>query len=341
MPPTSLAADDTVTRMAVDPAVARIRLAVRGALAGLDTPVAVVALSGGADSLALAAAVAFEAPRRAVRAVAVTVDHGLQPDSAAIARRAADAAASLGLDARVVRVEVGGAGGPEAAARDARYAALRAEALRAGAGAVLLAHTLDDQAETVLLGLARGSGAASLAGMSADREEGGIRWLRPLLPVPRATTRAACAAAGLDPWDDPHNHDPAYARVRVRDRVLPVLEAELGPGIAAALARTADQLAEDAAAFDAIVAELLPDLVTPIPGGVALPAAALAANPAALRHRIIRAAAAAQFEVVLTRTQTLEVARLVTEWHGQGPIDLPGCRARRVAGRIELTAASS
>ncbi len=341
MPPTSLAADDTVTRMAVDPAVARTRLAVRDALAGLDPPVAVVALSGGADSLALAAAVAFEAPRRGIQAVAVTVDHGLQPRSGEVARRAADAAASLGLDARVVRVQVGGPGGPEAAARAARYAALRAEAIRAGARTVLLAHTLDDQAETVLLGLARGSGAASLAGMSPDREDGGIRWLRPLLQIPRATTRAACAAAGLEPWDDPHNHDPAFARVRVRDRVLPVLEAELGPGVAEALARTAAQLAEDAAAFDAIVAELLPDLVTPVSGGIALPAAALAANPPALRHRIIRAAAAAQFHVALSRSQTLEVARLVTHWHGQGPIDLPGCRARRIRGRIELTTASS
>lgn len=341
MPPTSLAADDTVKRMAVDPAVARVRLAVREAIGALEPPVALVALSGGADSLALAAAVAFEAPRRGIRALAVTVDHGLQSGSAQVARRAAEAAASLGLDARVVRAHVDGPGGPEAAARAARYAALRAEAIRVGAGAVLLAHTLDDQAETVLLGLARGSGAASLAGMSGDREDGGIRWLRPLLQVPRATTRAACAVAGLEPWDDPHNHDPAFTRVRVRDRVLPVLEDEIGPGVADALARTAAQLAEDAAALDAIVAELLPDLVSPIPGGIALPAAALAAQPPALRHRIIRATAAAQFHVALSRGQTLEVARLVTHWHGQGPIDLPGCRAGRSRGRIELTGPSS
>lgn len=315
----------------------------RQALAALPEGATVlVALSGGADSLALAAATAFEAPKRGIRAVAVTVDHGLQPGSADAAAAASAQAERLGLDARVVRVEVGGTGGPEAAAREARYRALADAAAQTGAIAVLVGHTLDDQAETVLLGLARGSGGASLQGMAPDAElVPGIRLLRPLLEVRRKTTRAACAAEDLTPWDDPHNADPAYARVRVRERVLPVLEAELGPGIADALARTAAQLREDAEAFDDMIDETIEDIVEHAEAGISVSVAALAANPAALRNRIIRHVVASEFHASLTRAQTLEVARLVTAWSGQGPIDLPGCRARRVGGRVEFTASAS
>lgn len=326
-------------RPGLDPSVAEVRRAVRAALAGMRPgDGVVVGLSGGADSLALAAAVAFEAPKAGVEAVAVVVDHGLQPGSRDIAAVAADAARALGLPARVVEVEVSGTGGPEAAARAARYAALRAAAVDSGARAVLVAHTLDDQAETVLLGLARGAGAASLQGMAAASDLDGIALLRPLLEVRRATTRAACAAQGLEPWDDPHNTDPAYARVRVREKVLPVLENELGPGIAEALARTAAQLREDAEAFDDMIEETIEDIVEHAEAGISVSVAALAANPAALRNRIIRHVVAAEFGQSLTRVQTLEVARLVTDWSGQGPIDLPGCRAARVGGRIEFSA---
>lgn len=325
----------------LDPAVAEIRLAVRTALADLpEGSSVIVALSGGADSLALAAATAFEAPKRGLRVAAVTVDHGLQDDSAAVAERAARTAADLGLDPLVVRVEVSGDGGPEAAARDARYRVLRDAANDLRAAAVLLGHTLDDQAETVLLGLARGSGAASLQGMAVERADGdGVRWLRPLLGVRRATTRAFCVAAGLDAWDDPHNRNDRYSRVRVRDRVLPVLEAELGPGIAEALARTAEQLREDAEAFDEMIHETIEDIVEHAEAGISVSVAALAANPAALRNRIIRLVVDSEFGVSLTRTQTVEVARLVTDWSGQGPIDLPGCSARRQGGRLVFTAA--
>lgn len=325
-------------RPPLHPAVAEVRLHVREALAALEGDCVAVALSGGADSLALTAAVAFEAPARGMRAVAVVVDHGLQDDSAAVAARAADQARDRGMEARVIRVEVGAEGGPEAAAREARYAALRTAATEAGAAAVLLAHTLDDQAETVLLGLARGAGATSLAGMAPDRADDDMRWMRPLLRVRRTVTHAACEAEGLTPWHDPHNDDPRFARVRVRNRVLPVLEAELGPGVAAALARTAEQLREDAAAFEEMIEETIEDIVEPAEAGIAISVAALAANPPALRHRIIRHVVASEFHTSLTRIQTLEVARLVTDWHGQGPVDLPGCRARRVAGRVELTA---
>lgn len=289
-------------------------------------PLVLVALSGGADSLALAAATAFEAPRAGLRAGAVIVDHGLQQGSDAVAARAADQARALGLDPVVVeRVEVATAGGPEAAARAARYAALDAAADRLGAAAVLLAHTLDDQAETVLLGLARGSGAGSIQGMAAVAG----RYRRPLLGIRRASTRQACLDETLEPWDDPHNLDPSFARVRVRERVLPVLEAELGPGVAEALARTAEQAREDAEAFDQQIGEFIEDVCEPAEAGIAVSVAALAANPAALRQRVIRFVVLAEFGVSLTRAHTLEVARLVTEWRGQGPIDLPGLTARR------------
>ncbi len=326
-------------RPGLDPAVAEVRLAVRRALTGLEPGATVlVAVSGGADSLALAAATAFEAPKLGLRAASLTVDHGLQDGSADAAAAAAAKARALGLEAGVVRVEVGATGGPEAAAREARYAALAEGAHAVGATATLTGHTLDDQAETVLLGLARGAGASSLQGMAEASELEGVTLLRPLLGVRRATTRAACAAEGLEPWDDPHNAESRFARVRVRERVLPVLEAELGPGIAEALARTAAQLREDAEAFDEMIDETIEDIVEHAEAGISVSAAALAANPAALRHRIIRHVVASEFHESLTRTQTLEVARLVMDWSGQGPIDLPGCRARRVGGRIEFTA---
>ncbi|WP_091229922.1 tRNA lysidine(34) synthetase TilS [Microbacterium sp. 3J1] len=324
----------------LSPAIAEIRLAVRSALAELpEGSTVVVALSGGADSLALAAATGFEAPKLGLGAETVTIDHGLQDGSDAVAARAAQAAETLGLGARVTRVDVGADGGPEAAARDARYRALADAARDVGAVGVLLGHTLDDQAETVMLGLARGSGATSLQGMAPTRtDDDGLRWIRPLLGVRRATTRAFCAASALDVWDDPHNSDDRFARVRVRDRVLPVLEAELGPGIAEALARTAEQLREDAEAFDDMIHETIEDIVEHAEAGISVSAAALAANPAALRNRIIRLVVDSEFGVSLTRLQTLEVARLATGWTGQGPIDLPACSAARIGGRIVFTA---
>ncbi|PRB62067.1 tRNA lysidine(34) synthetase TilS [Microbacterium sp. MYb45] len=324
----------------LSPAIAEIRLAVRTALVDLpEGSTVIVALSGGADSLALAAATAFEASKLGLRAASLTVDHGLQDDSAEVASTAAQAAAALGLDPLIVRVQVDGEGGPEAAARDARYRVLRDAAADVRAAAVLLGHTLDDQAETVLLGLARGSGATSLQGMAPSREDDdGLRWLRPLLGVRRETTRAFCAASDLEVWDDPHNVDDRYARVRARERVLPVLEAELGPGIAEALVRTAEQLREDAEAFDEMIHETIEDIVEHAEAGISVSVAALAANPAALRNRIIRLVVDSEFGVSLTRTQTIEVARLVTDWRGQGPIDLPGCAAVRQGGRIVFTA---
>jgi tRNA(Ile)-lysidine synthase len=320
-------------RPRLTPAVADVRRAVRSSLPAEG--LVLVALSGGPDSLALAAAVAFEAPRAGVRAGAVIVDHRLQDGSDAVAERAAEQALALGLDpVRVVAVDVASDGSPEAAAREARYDALAAVAAETGAVAVLLGHTLDDQAETVLLGLARGSGAGSLQGMAPVT---GL-YRRPLLGIRRATTVQACIDAGLEPWADPHNDDASYTRVRVRRDVLPVLEAELGPGVADALARTAEQLREDEDAFATMIDEVAEELAAHIDAGIAVPVAALAANPAALRQRIIRFVVASEFGVSLSRAHTLEIARLVTDWHGQGPLDVPGISVARADGRIEFRA---
>ena len=326
-------------RPRLTPAVADVRRAVRASFAGLATgDLVLVALSGGADSLALAAATAFEAPRAGLTAGAVVVDHGLQPGSAEVAEAAAARASALGLAPVVVRrVSVGAEGGPEAAAREARYAALTAVAAETGAVAVLLGHTLDDQAETVLLGLARGSGPTSLQGMDAVSG----RWRRPLLAVRREATRASCADLGLEPWDDPHNDDPAYARVRVRTTVLPVLERELGPGVAEALVRTAAQLREDSEALDHFAEEQAEEVADHAEAGISLDVRSLAANPAALRQRLIRLAVESEFALTLSRAQTLEVARLVTDWHGQGAVSLPGVTVVRTGGALHFAATAA
>lgn len=335
------------------PAVAAVRVAVRAALADLPPGAPVlVACSGGADSLALAAAVAHvcvRAPGPGRPAGAVVVDHGLQPGSADVAGAAAAACRGLGLDpVRVVTVEVRGSGGPEAAARAARYGALDAVADEVGAAAVLLGHTLDDQAEQVLLALARGSGARALAGMRPVR--GRLR--RPLLALRRADTEAACAALGLVPWHDPTNGragppeegaDELPLRSRVRADVLPVLEDVLGPGVAQALARTAAQLAEDADALDAAADALLRGALVAEGGRPGAPLVvevdALGGAPVAVRRRALRAAAvrAGSPSGSLARTHVLALDALVVGWHGQGPAHLPGrVVARRACGRLYL-----
>jgi tRNA(Ile)-lysidine synthase len=299
------------------PAVAQVRSAVRPALSTSDRPV-VVACSGGADSLALAAAVAFEAPRAGVQAGAVTVDHGLQPGSAARAEATAVLLRDLGLaPVSVLRVDVGRDGGPEGAARAARYEALAA---RAQGATVALGHTLDDQAETVLLGLGRGSGPRSVAGMVEHRATGGGTWWRPLLGVRRQTARAACAALELPVWDDPWNTDPAYTRVRLRTEVLPLLDEVLGGGVAAALARTADLLREDLDLLDGLAGAQLERLAHD--GG--LPATEVAALPAALRRRVLRAWLRAAAVPGLQAVHLSAVDALLVRWRGQGRVDLPG-----------------
>ncbi|MFE2162530.1 tRNA lysidine(34) synthetase TilS [Streptomyces lydicus] len=332
--------------MGPHPAVAAIRLAVRRVLHDVlnhhcaqdrrEPPLVLVACSGGADSMALASALAFEAPKLGVRAGGVTIDHGLQEGSDLRAAEVALRMRALRLDpVEAVAVTVGREGGPEAAARDARYAALDAVAERLGAGAVLLGHTRDDQAETVLLGLARGSGTRSLSGMAATSGHGG-RYRRPFLDVDRQTARKACLIQSLPVWDDPHNTDPAYTRSRLRHEGLPALEKALGKGVVEALARTAQLSRDDADALDAWAAAaegtVLDDTGT-------LDVAALFALPPAVRRRVLRRAVigAGSPAGSLFARHIEEVDRLITGWRGQGAINLPGrVGVRRQGGRLVI-----
>ncbi|MEO3925339.1 tRNA lysidine(34) synthetase TilS [Micromonosporaceae bacterium B7E4] len=338
---------------ALPPPVAAIRVAIRRALHGVprNRPV-LVACSGGADSLALAAGTAFVAPRLGVPAGLVTVDHGLQEGSA---RRAADVAQWAGgqgfAPIEVATVQVAGRpGGPEAAAREARYRALVETARRHDASTVLLGHTRDDQAETVLLALARGAGPRGLAGMPATREYAGVTLARPLLEITREQTRKACALLGLTPWEDPHNTDDRYARARVRADVLPVLVRALGPGVLDNLARTARLAAEDGAALDELaragyaearippagpVSAGGPVVAGAAAGGLAVPV--LAGMPPAVRTRVLhlwcRELGAAP--AALSYRHIAALNALVTAWHGQGATHLPGgIRATRRGGML-------
>ncbi len=307
------------------PAVAGCRVAVRRVLAEFPKDALVLAAcSGGADSLALASAIGFVAPRMGLRAGLVTVDHGLQDGSAARAGEVAGWGAKAGLAPTVVAtVEVDGrAGGPEAAAREARYEALAGVAQRVSAAAVLLGHTRDDQAETVLLALARGGGPRGIAGMPVRREIHGVPFLRPFLGVPRGQTRAACLDEGLTPWEDPHNVDPSYARARVR-AALPVLVEALGEDVLDNLARTARLVADDMVTLDELAVSAAWPLTDP---DGALHAPALGALPAALRTRILRTFALSLGVPgsALAATHLDALDALVTAWHGQGPVALPG-----------------
>jgi tRNA(Ile)-lysidine synthase len=276
-----------------------------------------VALSGGPDSLALTA---VAAPLRPT--TALIVDHGLQADSAAVADSARKQAVALGcVDAQVLCVQVGRDGGPEAAARAARYAALRRDT------PVLLAHTLDDQAETVLLGLGRGSGGRSIAGMRPHDPP----WCRPLLGVRRSATHAACAELGLTPWQDPHNSDRRFTRTRLRLEVLPLLEDVLGGGVAEALARTATSLREDTEVIDALAAQALPEARA----GTGLQPRALAGLPDPVRRRVIRGWLLAGGATGLTDKQIRGVDALITAWRGQGGVAVGSSLRdeRLIAGR--------
>ncbi|MFE9309434.1 tRNA lysidine(34) synthetase TilS [Streptomyces sp. NPDC088353] len=300
------------------------------------SPLVLVACSGGADSMALASALAFEAPKLGIRAGGVTVDHGLQAGSDLRAEEVAQRLRGLGLDpVEAVAVSVGREGGPEAAARAARYAALDAAAERHGAHAVLLGHTRDDQAETVLLGLARGSGIRSLSGMAAVSGAGG-RYRRPFLHIDRQTARKGCMVQSLPVWDDPHNTDPAYTRSRLRHEGLPALEKALGKGVVEALARTAQLSRDDADALDAWACQAE---ATVRDDAGRLECAKLYALPPAVRRRILRRAAidAGAPAGSLFARHIEEVDRLITGWRGQKAINLPGrVVAQRQGGRLVI-----
>ncbi|MFF4092302.1 tRNA lysidine(34) synthetase TilS [Streptomyces sp. NPDC001834] len=301
-----------------------------------DTPLVLVACSGGADSMALASALAFEARKLDVRAGGITVDHGLQDGSDTRAAEVVDRLAAMHLDpVESVAVRVGHEGGPEAAARDARYAALDEAAERHGAAAVLLGHTRDDQAETVLLGLARGSGIRSLSGMAAASGPAG-RYRRPFLQLDRQTARKACLVQSLPVWDDPHNIDPAYTRSRLRHEGLPALEKALGKGVVEALARTARLSRDDADALDTWAVEA--ERAVRDEAG-RLECAKLYALPPAVRRRVLRRAVveAGSPAGSLFARHIEEVDRLITGWRGQRAINLPGrVEALRQGGRLVI-----
>lgn len=308
---------------ALHPAVAAIRGAVRACLpppGGL----LLVACSGGADSLALAAAAAFVAPRLGWRAGLVTVDHQLQAGSAERAHDVAEWAGRTGLAPAIIEtVQVAGRpGGPEAAARDARYEALVHAAAAHGATTLLLGHTRDDQAETVLLALLRGAGLRGIAGMPARRDIDGIAFLRPLLEISREQCRAACAALDLTVWDDPHNSDPVFGRTRARTLIRSFVD-DLGPAVVPNLARTAHRAAVDAAALDDLAAHAWSAAAQE---DGSLRVGDLTGLAEAVRTRVLHAWAGwlGVPGSALSHRHVVALDALVMAWHGQGPVYLPG-----------------
>lgn len=333
----------------LDHTVAKLRVAVRRALADVVQTAShhsvVVGLSGGADSLALTAATVFEAAKLHLQVYCAVVDHALQPDSAAVAATAAATATRMGAVAQVLPVSVQHTGeGLESAARTQRYQALADFCDAVGSTLLLTGHTEDDQAEQVLLALARGSGVQAIAGIPPRRtlvSSGGneITVLRPLLRITRVETEAACRAAGLEWWDDPHNREERFLRARVRHRVLPVLREHLGEAVSVNLARTAQLAHADAAALQeltersfAAAARLRRDSAGQV-SAVVFAVPDVQQQPEAIRTRMIRRAAAA-LGCYYTMQQTAAVAALITAWNGQKPLDLPGSRVSRLRGEL-------
>mgnify|MGYP000113645094 CR=1 FL=1 len=288
-----------------------------------------VGCSGGADSLALVRAAVHVGRERGISVGALVIDHQLQTGSREVAQEAAEVARELGAEpVIVIAVDVAqgpGSGGLESAARDARRSVFEQYALVNDISAVLLGHTLEDQAETVLLGLARGSGARSLSGMRDI--EGQYR--RPFLSVSRAHVRDT--VSDLVIYEDPHNSNPDFARVRVRNHVLPTLESDLGPGVARALARTADMLRDDADALESLAAEVV---ATDEIGVDELLALTRAVRTRVLRMLAIKAGCTVND---LTREHIMSIDALLTNWHGQGPLNLPGnVNVERRHGRLNF-----
>ena len=322
-------------RKQLSPAQALVRLAVRKTLQAHTKPgqKLLVAVSGGADSLALAAATEFEAKKLGLKISAAVVDHSLQKDSKTAAAEATKRLNQIGFtEVQVERVKVGKTGGPEAAARTARYTALEAIRKQTKSNFILLGHTASDQAETVLLGLVRGSGAKSLSGMS---QKSGLL-LRPLLSIERASTEKFCKDSGIKYWSDPQNKDEKFLRVIIRRRVLPFLEKLLGGSVAKSLIRTADQLREDDQYLEKQTSKTYAKLAKVSKTAVSFDAKAIAKLPAAILNRLIKSALDS-FGEESSRTHVLAVAELVLCWHGQKPLALPGVRVVRKNNTITFS----
>ena len=321
-------------RKRLSPAQGLIRLAVRTSLTSNTKPgqKLLIAVSGGADSLALAAACEFEAKKLGLKIAAAVIDHSLQKGSDKVAAQTAKTLAALGFEEVVVKkIAVGKAGGPEAAARTARYTALETLRQKTKSHFIVLGHTSSDQAETVLLGLVRGSGSKSLSGMS---EKTGFL-LRPLLGIERATTEAFCKDSGIKYWSDPQNKDEKFLRVMIRKHVLPFLEKQLGGSVAASLVRTSDQLREDNTYLESQADKSFKKYAKVSGSGIGFDAKALEKLPAAILNRVIKKALDS-FGSESSRTHVLAVSDLVLSWHGQKPLALPGVRVVRKGNTISF-----
>ena len=286
--------------------------------------------SGGTDSMALALALFLEANQTKV--IPVVVDHGLQDGSAQIASQTISKLKKIGytqVETAVAQVKI--TDGLEASARRARYQIFNQFIDTYRPKYFLLAHTLNDQAETVLLGLARGSGARSLSGMAVENNI----YVRPLLKISRQTTVAACHEGGIEIWSDPHNDDLRFARVRARKNVLPNLEENLGPGITEALVRSADLLRDDADALDSFALEYFAQT-----DPLNLSVNELERLPRAIRTRVLRLAIyqAGAPAGSLSAEHINGAEALISDWHGQKELSLPGdVKLLRNSGRITLS----
>jgi tRNA(Ile)-lysidine synthase len=272
-----------------------LQAAVRRSLLEFGVPgpgqTVVAALSGGPDSVALLHALQTAAPRLGFRVVAAHLDHALRASSPADAAFCRNLCERLGVQLHMATADVRGRArrdraGIEAAAREERYSFLRQVAWRVAASAIALGHNRDDQAETLLLRLLRGSGSAGLGAMRPKRGD----LIRPLLGVSRAEVLAHLAAHGLEWREDASNADLALLRNRVRHELLPYLEARVSPAARRTLARTAATLADEAAWFTAEAVRLLPSVGRPVAGGFALDRRALRALPSALGRHVVRVA---------------------------------------------------
>ena len=325
-------------RPRLSPAMADVRRAVRDSWTDLNLykgSTVAVACSGGADSLALASAALFEGNRAEIKVIAVIVNHNLQEGSMEVALRTKGVLTEIGFDVvEIMDVVVQQSSlGMEAAARNARYGALTEFANKHNAFVTMLGHTLDDQAESVLLGLARGSGAKSIAGMPTLSPDG--KYLRPLLGITRKETVSYCEDLGLDYWSDPQNLDTKFSRVKVRLNVLPVLEEELGPGIASALSRTAEILQDDLEYLEAQADSAFSLVAKTTNNSVAIDTEGLEKLPRALATRVIHKSLSL-LGTEPAKVQVDSVMELVSNWHGQKPLTLPSVRVERKGKEIIL-----